>query len=124
MNVTTGPRTAKATFDTATTINPAAGVDAIEQITKTSTEALTKSSTAAMAGFRELTDAYQAIATKNSEKLSASIQQLTAVKNPIEFISLLQKQMGENVSDAIADNAAIAKLTAALFTAAIPRAGD
>jgi phasin family protein len=93
----------------------------VEQMTtasKANTDALTKSGNAAMAGFQELTKAYQALATKNVEKLTASLQALTEVRSPTEFVALQQKLIQEGVAAAVSDSSNIAKLTAAVFTAA------
>ena len=93
-------------------------VDQITAATKANAEALTKSGNAAIAGFQELAKAYQALATKNAEKLTASIQALATVKSPTEFIELQQKLIKEGVDAAVSDSQNIAKLTAAVFTAA------
>jgi hypothetical protein len=73
---------------------------------------------AAVAGLRDLMQAYQAMARRNGEKLTASIQALSAVKTPAEFIELQRKLMTESVAAAVSDSAAIGKLTTAAFTAA------
>ncbi len=72
----------------------------------------------AIAHFHELTSAYQAISTKNVEKLTASISALSSAKEPAEFMHLQQKFMTEAINAAIADTAHIVKLTAAAFTSA------
>lgn len=92
-----------------------------EQITtavRGNQEAAVASGNTALAGFQELAKAYQSIASKNAEKLSASIQQLTAVKSPTEFITLQQKLIKEGFESALSDSNDIAKLTTAVFTAA------
>jgi|GEM_PF-1227610 hypothetical protein len=107
----------------------------IEQITKTNTdtatktgqtvehianghaEALSKSSSAALTGFQELAKAYQALAAKNAEKLTASIKAIAAVKSPVEFVELHRKLVAEGVDAAVQDYGHIAKLTAAVFSA-------
>jgi phasin family protein len=96
----------------------AKGGTTIEHIIKANTDALTQSSTATIAGAKELAAAYQALAVKNAEKLTASIQALAAVKNPVEFIELQQKLIKEGVESAVSDSQHIAELTAAVFTAA------
>ncbi len=95
-----------------------ATVDQITAATTANVEALTKSGNAAIAGFQELAKAYQALATKNAEKLTASIQALATVKTPAEFIELQQKLIKEGVDSAVNDSRDIADLTTAVFTAA------
>ncbi|KAF0220141.1 MAG: hypothetical protein FD176_3392 [Rhodospirillaceae bacterium] len=95
-----------------------ANFEQIAAATKANTEALTKSGTAAIAGYQELAKAYQALATKNAEKLTASIQALAGVKNPAEFIELQQKLVKEGVEAAVADSRNIAELTQSVFTQA------
>ncbi len=81
-------------------------------------ERFTSKSHAALGHFHELTSAYQAISTKNVEKLTASISALSSAKEPAEFMHLQQKFMTEAINAAIADAAHIVKLTAAAFTSA------
>lgn len=97
---------------------PNATIDQITAATKANAESLTKSGNAAIAGFQELAKAYQALATKNAEKLTASIQALSSVKSPAEFIELQQKLIQEGVDAAVGDSRNIAELTTAVFTAA------
>ena len=97
---------------------PNATVDQITSATKANADALTKSGNAAIAGFQELAKAYQALATKNAEKLTASIQALASVKSPTDFIELQQKLIKEGVEAAVSDSQEIAKLTAAVFQSA------
>lgn len=99
-------------------IMPTANFEQIAAATKASTEALTKSGSAAIAGYQELAKAYQALATKNAEKLTASMQALASVKNPAEFIELQQKLVKEGVEAAVADSRNIAELTQSVFTQA------
>ena len=87
-------------------------------ITKTSTDLVVKSGTAAIAGFQELAKAYQALATKSAKRLGSSLQALAAVKSPTEFVALQGKLMSEAVDAAIKDGANISKLTTEVFTAA------
>jgi hypothetical protein len=73
---------------------------------------------AAIAGYMDLAKAYQALATKNAERLSASIQALAGVKSPTEFLALQHKLIAEAVDAAMHDGAHIAKLTTHVFAAA------
>ena len=91
---------------------------AAEQIVKGNAEALTDSGNASSAAFRELTNAYQELAAKNANNLTAAIQALTAVKKPTEFIELQQRLIKDGVDAAVRDGQNIAQLTAAVFTAA------
>ena len=95
-----------------------AAFDQVTAAAKANAEALTQSGNAAIAGFQELAKAYQALATKNAEKLTSSIQALATVKSPEEFVSLQQKLVKEAVDAAVADSTKIAELTSSVFTAA------
>jgi hypothetical protein len=95
-----------------------AAVEHVATPTKANIAAMAKSEDAAVAGFHELAEAYQALATKNAEKLTASIQALAAVKTPVEFIEVQQKLIKEGVASAVSDSTKIGNLTAAVFTAA------
>ena len=92
--------------------------EAAETIMKSSTEAPTESGAASRAAVQELTKAYQDLATKNAKNLTAAIQGLSAVKNPVEFMQLQQKLIKEGVEAAVSDSHHIAQLTTAVFTAA------
>lgn len=97
---------------------PAATIEKITAATQANAEALTKSGNAAIAGYQELAKAYQDLATKNAEKLTASIQALASVKTPTDFTDLQQKLVKEAVEAAVADSKKIADLTTSVFTAA------
>jgi len=66
------------------------GGDATERIVVGNAVALTDSGDASRAGFQELTQAYQDLATKNAAKLTGAIRALSAVKTPAEFVELQQ----------------------------------
>jgi hypothetical protein len=70
------------------------------------------------AAFQELTAAYQQLATRNVENLKSAIQALAAVKSPTQFIEVEQRLIKEGVQAAVSDSQNIAKLTAAVFSAA------
>jgi phasin family protein len=89
-----------------------------ETIMKGGAEALTERGNASRAAVQELTKAYQDLATKNAKNLTAAIQGLSAVKNPVEFMQLQQRLIKEGVEDAVSDSHHIAQLTTAVFTAA------
>jgi phasin family protein len=91
---------------------------ATESILKGRTEALTESGNAPTTAVQELTKAYQDLATKNAKNLTAAIQRLSAVKNPVEFLELQQKLMREGVEASVSDCRHIAQLTSAVFTTA------
>ena len=80
--------------------------------------ALTDSGNASRAAVQELTKAYQELATKNVQNLTAAMQALAAVKSPAEFIELQQRLIKEGVEAAVRDSQHIAQLTTAVFTAA------
>jgi hypothetical protein len=90
----------------------------IEATAATMTDHITTKNQAVIAHFHDLTSAYQAISTKNIEKLTASISALSSAKEPAEFLHLQQKFMTDAINAAIADTAHIVKLTAAAFTSA------
>lgn len=97
---------------------PATTAEKLTATTKANIEALTEGGNAAISGFQELAKAYQALATKNAEKLTASIQALAAVKSPDEFVSLQQSLIKEAVDAAMADSKEIADLTTKVFSTA------
>ena len=80
--------------------------------------ALTDSANASRAAAQELTKAYQELAAKNANNMSAAVQALVAVKSPTEFIELQQRLIKEGVEAAVRDSQHIAQLTTAVFTAA------
>jgi hypothetical protein len=90
----------------------------IEPVAEPKTAAPPEAAKAASAAFQELTKAYQDLATKNAANLKSAIQALTAVKSPSEFIEVEQRLIKEGVQAAVSDSQNIAKLTAAVFTAA------
>ena len=109
------------------TVDPIAGVktdvltearNAAEKLVKGNAEALTSSGNATSAAILELTKAYQEMAARNAKNLSAAIQELSAVKNPTEFIEVQQKLIKDAVQAAVSDSQAIAHLTVKVFTAA------
>ena len=91
---------------------------AAEDIMKGGAEALTESGNASRAAIQELAKAYQELATKNANNLTAALQALSAVKSPTEFFELQQKLIKDGVEAAVADSRHIAELTTAVFTAA------
>jgi phasin family protein len=92
--------------------------EAAEKIGKGNAEALTESGNASRAAVQELTKAYQELAAKNANNLTAAMQALAAVKSPTEFMELQQRLIKEGVAAAVSDGKHIAKLTTAVFTAA------
>lgn len=93
-------------------------VEQFATVAKDSADALTKSGNAAITGLTSLTKAYQDIATRNFEKLTASVQALASVKTPVEFFEIQQKLIKESLETTVADTRAIAELTTSVFTAA------
>jgi len=93
-------------------------VEQFASVAKDSADALTKSGNAAITGLASLTKAYQEIATRNIEKLTASFQALASVKTPVEFFEMQQKLVKESFDASVADSRAIAELTTSVFTAA------
>ena len=100
------------------TVATKANVEKLTIVAKNNAEALTQSGTAAVSGIETLAKAYQALASKNFEKLTASFQALSSVKTPVEFFQIQQKLVTEGFETALADGQAIAELTKSVFTAA------
>jgi phasin family protein len=113
MTKSTVEKIAKSNVDASTTSG-----QTVETIMKSSTEAPTESGAASRAAVQDLSKAYQELATKNAKNLTAAIQGLSAVKNPMEFMQLQQKLIKEGVEAAVSDSRHIAQLTTAVFTAA------
>jgi hypothetical protein len=90
----------------------------VEHIAKTNTDALNESGHASSAAFQDLSKAYQEMAVRNANNLSAAMKQLASVKSPAEFIEIQQKLIKDGVQAAVTDSQNIAHLTAAVFTAA------
>ena len=95
-----------------------ANVEKLTIVAKNNAEALSQSGSAAVSGLETLSKAYQALASKNFEKLTASFQALSSVKSPVEFFHIQQKLVTESFEAALADGQAIAELTKSVFTAA------
>ncbi|MGO9360090.1 MAG: phasin family protein [Xanthobacteraceae bacterium] len=91
---------------------------AAEKIVKDSSNTLTESGKGSAAAIKDLTKAYQELAAKNVENLTAALEALVAVKSPPEFLELQQKLIKDGVEAAVNDSRRIAELTAAVFTAA------
>jgi hypothetical protein len=97
----------------ATTAAVKQGPEAITAVVEETTEANT-----AGGALKELSKAYQELATRNAEKLKSSILALAAVKSVKEFVEVEQRLIKEGVQAAVADSKNIANLTTAVFTAA------
>jgi phasin family protein len=92
--------------------------NAAERIVKDKTAALTESGNAAGDAVQELAKAYRELASKNARNLTAAIQAISAVKNLGEFIELEQRLIKDGVQEVVNDSKNIARLTAAVFSAA------
>jgi phasin family protein len=90
----------------------------VEHTIKANNKAYQECRDASGTAVEQLTTAYQELAARNAENLTASIQSFAAVKTPTEFLALQQKLITEGVEAAVADGQRIADLTAAVFTAA------
>jgi hypothetical protein len=95
-----------------------AGTAAVGKMTEANIATIADSSHAAGAALKELSKAYQELATRNAEKLKTSIQALAAVKSVKEFVEVEQRLIREGVQAAVADTKNISQLTTAVFTAA------
>ena len=80
--------------------------------------ALTENGNASRAAIQQLTRAYQELATKNVNKLTAAMRALATVKSPAEFIDTQQRLIKEGVETSVSDSHRIAQLSTAVFTAA------
>lgn len=85
---------------------------------KTTAETLSKTATTALADFGSLAKAYQDLALRNVETLSASFLGLTSVKTPIEFFETQGKMFTDGFATAFEDCRTIGTLTVSLITAA------
>ncbi len=92
--------------------------NAVEDIVKANAATLTDSGNASSAAFQALAKAYQELAAKNADNLTAAIRALSAVKTPAEFMELQQRLIKDGVQAAVSDSQKIAHLTAAVFTTA------
>jgi hypothetical protein len=90
----------------------------VDSMSSPSAAASTDSATSASAAFKELSKAYQDLATRNAANLKSSIQALAAVKSASEFIEVERRLIKEGVQAAVSDSQNIAHLTTAVFTAA------
>jgi hypothetical protein len=93
-------------------------IRSVEQNANASADALNESGNASRLALRELAKAHQELATRSMKTLTAADQRLSAVKSPAEFIELQQMQIREGVLDALSGSQQIARLTAAVITAA------
>jgi phasin family protein len=91
---------------------------AAEKIVKDSSNTLTESGESSAAAVKDLTKAYQELAAKNIKNLTAALEALVAAKSPAEFLELQQKLIKDGVEAAANDSRHIAELTTAVFTAA------
>lgn len=85
--------------------------------TKANSEVPPDGGNSVIAGFQELTKAYQSLASENAEKLTATLQAFVAVKTPLEFAELQHRLIAESVASAVSNYNNIASLTAAAFAA-------
>jgi hypothetical protein len=102
-------------------------ITAVPPIVGTTTTAPSDSASAAVprdsdnsaaAAFKDLSKAYQDLATRNAANLKSSIQALIAVKSPSEFIEVEKRLIKEGVQAAVSDSQNIAHLTTVAFAAA------
>jgi phasin family protein len=92
--------------------------EAADKAARDTAAALTENGNASRAAIQELTRAYQELATKNVNKLTAAMRALATVKSPAEFIDTQQRLIKEGVETAVSDSQRIAQLSTAVFTAA------
>ena len=92
--------------------------EAVDTAMRDTAAALTENGNASRASIQQLTRAYQELATKNVNKLTAAVRALATVKSPAEFIDTQQRLIKEGVEAAVNDSRHIAQLTTAVFTAA------
>lgn len=97
---------------------PIKSLHEVASLAKANAEALSEGGTASIAAFQELAQAYQELAKRNAQNVTAAIEALTKVKSPVEFFALQQRLIKEGVDAAILDSQEIGKLTSAVFAAA------
>jgi len=95
-----------------------ANIHTAEKLTKGNADAMSESVKAANPAYMELAKAYQELASRNAQQLTAAISSMSAIKQPGEFMALQQRLIKEGVESAVKDAQHIAELTAAVFTAA------
>jgi phasin family protein len=96
----------------------AKSAQAAERIMKDNVETLAEGATAPHTAVQDLTKAYQELATKNVDNLTAAIKALSTVKSPSEFLELQQRLIKDGVEAAVSNSRHIAHLTTAVFNAA------
>ncbi|MDR3449040.1 MAG: phasin family protein [Alphaproteobacteria bacterium] len=92
--------------------------EAAKKMMNDSSNTLTESGKGSAAAVTDLTKAYQELAAKNVKNLTAAMEALVAVKSPTEFMELQQKLIKDGVEAAVQDSRHIAELTKVVFTAA------
>ena len=92
--------------------------EAADNVMRDTAAALTENGKASRAALQELTRAYQELATKNANKLTAAMRALATVKSPAELIDTQQRLIKEGLETAVSDSQRITQLTTAVFTAA------
>jgi|SRR5579859_589772 len=111
--------------ETATTKTTEAGsaalsdaTDTVERVAKKSAAAADETGRSMLGAFQELTEAYQQIASRNSERLTESLNELQTIKGPVELVQLQQKLVKETFENAFADSKQIGEITLSMFTRA------
>jgi phasin family protein len=112
----TNPTVEQNSNDGADTLSRAA--QAAKKIAKESSNTLAESGKGSAAALKDLTHAYQELASNNVKSLTAAVEALVAVKSPTEFLALQQKLIKDGLQTAADDSRRIAELTTAVFTAA------
>jgi len=92
---------------------------AAEPTVKETVADVAESVSTAGTALQDLTKAYQDVAVRNAQTMTAAIQSLSAVKSMSEFIELEHRLITESVEAAFSDSNHIARLTAAVFASAI-----
>jgi hypothetical protein len=90
----------------------------VENVAKKGAAALDESGRSMLAVLQNLTDAYQQITRRNSERLSESLKELGTIKSPVELLQLQQKLMRETFENSMDDSKQIGEITLSVFTKA------
>lgn len=90
---------------------------AAPQATKANGEVQTDGGNAVLAGFEELTRAYQTLSSEQAEKMTSALQAFATVRTPLEFAEVQRRLIAETVTSAVSNFSNIARLTTAAFAA-------
>lgn len=89
--------------------------ETVERAAKKSADAFGETGRSMLGAFQELTEAYQQIATRNSERVTESLREFGEVAGPVELVQLQQKVVKQAFENAFADSRQIGEITLSAF---------